>query len=75
MPSSELQDPDPDPEVPSSTTTLLSSFPKSVEEFHTDLRVSFSKLDGKWLLEADNGLEFEWDGGLERWLPIVRAPQ
>ncbi len=33
--------------------------------------MSFSKLDGKWILEADDGGEFEYDAALRRWIPAV----
>lgn len=54
------------PEAPQST------FPKSLEEFDADPRVSFSKLDNKFILEADDGQEFEYDDALKRWVPVVR---
>ena len=58
------------PELPSVQT--LSSFPQEPEEFDADPRVSFSKLDNKFILEADDGQEFEFDDGLKRWVPAVR---
>ncbi len=54
------------PEPPHST------FPKSPEELDADPRVSFSKLDNKFILEADDGQEFEFDDALKRWIPVVR---
>ena len=50
----------------------LSHFPQNPEEFDADSRVSFSKLANKFILEADNGEEFEFDDALERWVPVVR---
>ena len=50
----------------------LSSFPQNPEEFDADPRVSWSKLDNKFILEADDGQEFEFDDGLKRWVPVVR---
>lgn len=48
-----------------------SSFPMTREEFDSDPRVSWSRLSGKWTLEADDGSEFEYDEGLKRWVPVV----
>ena len=50
----------------------LSNFPQNPEEFDADPRVSFSKLANKFILEADNGEEFEFDDALKRWVPVVR---
>ena len=49
----------------------LSGFPQNPEEFDADPRVSFSKLANKFILEADNGEEFEFDDALKRWVPVV----
>ncbi|KAL8891471.1 MAG: hypothetical protein Q9205_000567 [Flavoplaca limonia] len=54
------------PEPPSS------SFPTNPEDFDADDRISFSKLDNKFILEADDGQEFEFDDALKRWVPAVR---
>ena len=48
------------------------SFPQNPEEFDADARVSFSKLDQKYILEADDGQEYEFDEALKRWVPVVR---
>ena len=48
-----------------------SGFPQSPSEFDTDPRVSFSKLDDKFILETDEGTEYEWDSALKRWIPVV----
>ena len=50
----------------------FSAFPLNPEEFDADQRVSFSKLANKFILEADNGEEFEFDDALKRWVPVVR---
>ena len=55
-----------------SPETPLSTFPKNPEEFDADPRVSFSKLDNKFILEADDGQEYEFDDALKRWVPVVR---
>ena len=48
-----------------------SGFPQSPSEFDSDPRISFSKLDEKFILETEEGTEFEWDNGLRRWIPAV----
>ena len=50
----------------------LSSFPQNPEDFDSDPRISFSKLENKFILEADDGQEYEFDNGLKRWVPVVR---
>ena len=57
---------------PQSPVAPQSSFPQNPEEFDADPRVSFSKLDSKFILEADDGQEYEFDDGLKRWVPVVR---
>ncbi|KAI9674705.1 MAG: hypothetical protein M1817_001608 [Caeruleum heppii] len=49
----------------------LSSFPRSPEEFDSDTRISYSRLDQKWVLEADDGSEYEFDEKLKRWVPVM----
>ena len=49
----------------------LSSFPQNPEEFDGDPRVSYSKIDQKFILEADDGQEYEFDDALKRWIPVV----
>lgn len=51
-----------------------SSFPQNPEEFDADPRVSFSKLDNKFILEIDEDHEFEYDDALKRWVPVVCPP-
>ena len=51
--------------------TTQSTFPQNREEFDTDPRVSFSKVDNKYLLEVDEEHEFEYDEALKRWVPVV----
>lgn len=50
---------------------VRSGFPQSPSDFDDDSRISFSKLDEKYLLETDEGNEFEWDSALRRWVPVV----
>lgn len=47
------------------------SFPRSPSAFDSDPRVSFSKLDNKFILETEDGQEFEYDTGLKRWVQAV----
>ena len=49
-----------------------STFPQNPEEFDADPRVSFSKLSNKFLLETDDGQEYDYDDALRRWVPVVR---
>lgn len=53
-------------------TSAQSSFPQNPEEFDADSRVSFSKLDNKFILEVDDEHEYEYDDALKRWVPVVR---
>ena len=55
----------------SPTGGVPSGFPQSPSEFDPDSRVAFSKTDEKYLLETEDGAEFEWDGALRRWIPLV----
>ncbi|OTA97006.1 hypothetical protein M434DRAFT_392452 [Hypoxylon sp. CO27-5] len=47
------------------------SFPTDPQEFDQDERISFSKLDNKYIAVQDDGSEFEWDAQLKRWIPVV----
>ncbi|KAI2468031.1 hypothetical protein F4781DRAFT_399652 [Annulohypoxylon bovei var. microspora] len=47
------------------------SFPTDPQEFKHDERISFSKLDSKYIAVQDDGSEFEWDAQLKRWIPVV----
>jgi HIV Tat-specific factor 1 len=47
------------------------SFPTNPEQFDSDDRISFSKLDNKFLLVQDDGAEFEFDDAIKRWVPVV----
>ncbi|DAA73531.1 TPA_exp: Uncharacterized protein A8136_4712 [Trichophyton benhamiae CBS 112371] len=47
-----------------------STFPQP-DEFDSDPRVSFSKLDNKYILETDNGEEYTYDDALKRWIPSL----
>ena len=47
-------------------------FPTEPEEFDADPRISFSKVSSKFVLETDDGREFEYEEVLKRWIPVVR---
>ena len=47
------------------------AFPQTPEDFENDPRVSYSKLDDRWILEEDDGSEWEWDANGNRWIPSV----
>ncbi|KAL9604459.1 MAG: hypothetical protein Q9219_000424 [cf. Caloplaca sp. 3 TL-2023] len=55
-----------DPSEPS-----RSSFPTNPEDFDADERISFSKLDNKFILETEDGQEYEFDDALKRWVPAL----
>ncbi|KAK4136501.1 hypothetical protein BT67DRAFT_487905 [Trichocladium antarcticum] len=47
------------------------SFPTNPEEFDQDERISFSRLDNKYIAVHDDGTEFEFDNNSTRWVPMV----
>ncbi|KAL3480148.1 hypothetical protein BJX99DRAFT_35712 [Aspergillus californicus] len=63
-----LQDPKNDATESPSTFT---SFPQDPSEFDSDPRISFSKLDNKFILETDDGQEYSFDTIMNRWIPTV----
>lgn len=48
------------------------AFPKTPDDFENDPRVSFSKLTSKYILETDEGAEWEYDETRQQWMPSVR---
>lgn len=46
----------------------VSDFPLSEDEFDDDARTSCSNADGKFVLEEDNGTEWDFDSKLKRWI-------
>ncbi|KAH8737056.1 hypothetical protein BGZ61DRAFT_525258 [Ilyonectria robusta] len=48
-----------------------SIFPTDVREFDSDDRISFSKLDNKFIAVHDDGTEYEFDADLKRWGPAA----
>lgn len=47
------------------------AFPSDPSEFDADDRISFSKLDNKFVLVTEDGTEFEFDDALKRWVSTV----
>jgi HIV Tat-specific factor 1 len=47
------------------------TFPTNPEDFDSDERISFSKLDNKYIAVQDDGTEYEFDRDLRRWVPII----
>ncbi|PWY89790.1 putative nuclear mRNA splicing factor-associated protein [Aspergillus heteromorphus CBS 117.55] len=47
------------------------SFPQDPSEFDSDPRISYSKLDSKFILETEEGQEYVYDTILKRWIPTV----
>jgi len=45
-------------------------FPVEVQEFDSDDRISFSKLDQKFIAVHDDGSEFEFEFETKKWIPI-----
>lgn len=56
-----------------SNPATTNNFPQDPSDFDSDPRVSFSKLDNKFILETDDGNEFEYNTVLKRWIPTVCA--
>ncbi|KAK4987620.1 hypothetical protein LTR28_001834, partial [Elasticomyces elasticus] len=54
--------------------TARVAFPQRTADFDKDVRVSYSRSDQKWLLEDDDGSQWEWSIGSDRigrWIPTV----
>lgn len=45
-------------------------FPTDVQEFDGDDRISFSRLDSKFIAVRDDGSEFEFDADNRVWKPL-----
>jgi hypothetical protein len=58
-------------EPPELSTHVTSTFPLDPAEFDGDDRISYSKLDNKFLLVQDDGTEFEFDEAIRRWIPVL----
>jgi HIV Tat-specific factor 1 len=48
-------------------------FPQKESDFGSDTRISYSKVDQKFILEDDDGSEWEFDASLGKWMPSVSA--
>jgi len=51
------------------------AFPTNPEEFDSDDRISFSKLDNKFLLVQEDGTEYEFEDVIKRWIPVLDEGQ
>lgn len=49
-------------------------FPVNAQEFDGDDRISFSKLDNKFIAVRDDGSEFEFDADAKKWVPTDDGP-
>ncbi|KID90006.1 Nucleotide-binding, alpha-beta plait [Metarhizium guizhouense ARSEF 977] len=49
-------------------------FSTDIHEFDGDDRISFSRLDNKFIAVHDDGTEFEFDAHLKRWVPAEEEP-
>ena len=58
-------------EPPDPSLHISSSFPTDPAEFDADDRISYSKLENKFLLVQEDGTEFEFDDAIRRWIPVV----
>jgi HIV Tat-specific factor 1 len=47
------------------------TFPTDPSTFDSDERISFSRLDNKYIAVVDDGTEYEFDRDLKRWVPII----
>ncbi|KIW01297.1 hypothetical protein, variant [Verruconis gallopava] len=47
------------------------SFPQSKDEFQTDDRISYYEEDDKWILEDEDGVEWEWVESTGKWAPVL----
>lgn len=66
-----LRNPDDDATAVATSSLERANFPQDPAEFDSDPRISFSKLDNTFILETDDGQEFEFDNTLKRWIPTV----
>lgn len=57
-----------------STEKMDLSFPTDIQEFDADDRISFSRLDNKFIAVHDDGTEFEFDADLKKWVPADEEP-
>jgi HIV Tat-specific factor 1 len=69
-----LRNPDDKPRTEPAQDEQQSSggFPQDPSEFDSDPRISFSKVNNKFILETEDDREFEYDAALKRWVQTVR---
>ncbi|TPX14265.1 uncharacterized protein E0L32_000659 [Thyridium curvatum] len=60
-----------DSTAPTEPVAEVWSFPTDISEFDHDERISFSRLENKYIAVQDDGTEYEFDTGLRRWIPII----
>lgn len=53
------------------TPTKRRPFPKTPEDFEQDERVAFSREDDHWILEGEDGSEWEWTEYTKKWVLVV----
>jgi hypothetical protein len=46
-------------------------FPHRKEDFHSDSRISFYEEEGKYILEDEDGEEWDWVEETGKWVPAV----
>lgn len=59
------------PSPDNGTEPAWRNFPQDPSEFNSDPRISFSKLDDRFILETEDGQEFVYDSVLKRWVQTV----
>jgi hypothetical protein len=47
------------------------SFPTEISQFDDDDRISFSRLESKYIAVGDDGTEYEFNPSMRRWIPQV----
>jgi HIV Tat-specific factor 1 len=52
--------------------TNRAPFPSNPDDFASDTRISFSKTANNYILEDENGEEWEWSSRHSKWVPMVR---
>ena len=58
-------------DLPNAQPAGPSDFPTDQSQFDGDDRISWSKLENKFILETEKGQEYGWDTALRRWVPVV----
>jgi HIV Tat-specific factor 1 len=51
--------------------TNRAPFPSNPDDFASDTRISFSKTANNYILEDENGEEWEWFPRNSKWVPMV----